>query len=1251
MSSRRFVAQLRVGLLITFLLGAPNALCGRLNEAQPGRLGITTSPDSGSAPPNGFILNCGQFDPAVRFKLNADDHTAYFTHDEVVFAVNHIDSYLRRDSVIRMVFRNASQSSQLEGMSLLTGKLNYFIGGDRSRWVTAVPRFESIAYREIYPGIDAVYRFVDGSLKSEFTVGAGADPALIRMEYVGALSIEVTKGGELSIATESGMMVDSPPIAYQPIGNRKVRVHADYVVFDTHLVGFVLSAFDKRYPLIIDPSIDYSTYLGSGAADQAMSTVVDAAGNAYVAGATYGSDFPVKDSLQSTYGGGSIDGYVAKFGPNGDLLFSTYLGGLDDEYFHAVALDGSGNMYVAGKSASANFPVVNPVQASCAGDSDAVVVKLDPSGSSILFSTYLGGSSGDDASGLGVTSDGHVWIAGYTKTNDFPTSNAFQGTYGGGFTDAFVARVDTSTPVLVFSTFLGGSGDEHGEDIVGECTGQPHLVIDTSGNAYVTGRTNSPDFPTVSAYQSSLGGATDAFVAKLSPSGTLAWSTYLGGSGCDAGLGISTDSAGGVYVTGYTASEDFPTENPVQATNAGGFDAFVTKLCPSGTTLEYSTYLGGSSNEGNDGGVFRGIGAICIDTGGSAYLTGLTASSDFPTVDPAQGTSGGSTDAYIAKLSPSGSSLLFSSYLGGSNTDFGRRIAVDWLGDIYVCGFTQSSDFPTSSAFQPSFAGGYSDAFVAKLDGIPGPIAPSAPSCLTATGISSGRIDLQWTDNSENESGFEIERKPQGGAFSQIGSVAANTTSYSDSGLSGGTYCYRVRAYNNAGGSAFSNEHCSATTTASALEKMYITDFGAHEVVAANLDGSDRTGFGIAGCESHGPVSIAINPIAGKLYVSNWAEDKIIMADLDGGSAQTLSQLDGSIDGPNHIALDIATGKMYIANENTNSVTVADLDGSSPVVLNLGGTLNEPYGIALDVPAGRMYVQNYSGPIVNVVRANLDGSSPVVMDLDGKLSNSRDIALDLVARKMYVVNTGTNSVTRANLDGTCAEVLYLDGKLSLPYGIALDVPAGKMCVVNYGTGNVVAANLDGTDAQVLALMGGLSACSDIELGPQQAGDTSPPDPDPMEWDVKPNVVSANSIAMTAAGAADPSGVEYFFEETTGNPGGDDSGWQDSREYTDTGLSPKMQYCYRVKARDKSTNANETGWATAECSSTGILGDINGDGLVDLIDVLMLYRYLESVLELTPDESLRADIDQDGDVDEDDALVLVGIVFGSESGEN
>jgi len=348
------------------------------------------------------------------------------------------------------------------------------------------------------------------------------------------------------------------------------------------------------------------------------------------------------------------------------------------------------------------------------------VAKISADGSSLIYSTYFGGSGNDGAGGgIAVDVSGNAYVVGVTNSTDLPTAGAMQPSYAGGYYDNFVLKLDPTGSSLIYSTYLGGSGDELSHDVLGTCTGRTTIATDDSGNAYVEGYTTSSDFPTLNPIQGAIGGGMDAFLTKLSAMGFLIYSTYLGGSSCDAGLGVAVDKARQAYVLGCTTSPDFPLRSPLQGSNAGGYDLFITKVDAAGTGIAYSTYLGGSGNESNDGGVFRGEGAIAVDESGCAHVVGLTASADFPTVDAVQATSGGSNDVFIAKLAPGGSSLLFSSYLGGSRTDNSRGIAVDWVGDVYVSGFTQSSDFPTRNPFQAGYGGGYSDGFVAKLREIP----------------------------------------------------------------------------------------------------------------------------------------------------------------------------------------------------------------------------------------------------------------------------------------------------------------------------------------------------------------------------------------------------------------------------------------------------------------------------------------------------------------------------------------------------
>jgi len=331
---------------------------------------------------------------------------------------------------------------------------------------------------------------------------------------------------------------------------------------------------------------------------------------------------------------------------------------------------------------------------------------MNPSGSGLIYSTYLGGSGPDEPFGITVDASGSAYVTGWTASSNFPTTKgALQTTPGGGYDDAFVTKLSPTGSALVYSTYLGGkSYDEaHG------------IAVDASGNAYVTGFTYSSNFPIVAgAHQSALGGYDDAFVSKLNPTGTaLIYSTYLGGSGYDEGHGIAIDSSGNAYVTGFTYSSNFPTTRGVlQTTARGGFDAFVTKLNATGSTLLYSTYLGGSNDDFAYG--------IAVDSSGNAFVTGKTYSSNFPTTAGAfqtkPGISGGYDDAFVVKLNPAGSALVYSTYLGGSGHDAGAAIAIDALGDAAVTGDTYSTNFPTTpGAFQTTL-GGLNVGFMSKLN-------------------------------------------------------------------------------------------------------------------------------------------------------------------------------------------------------------------------------------------------------------------------------------------------------------------------------------------------------------------------------------------------------------------------------------------------------------------------------------------------------------------------------------------------------
>jgi len=500
---------------------------------------------------------------------------------------------------------------------------------------------------------------------------------------------------------------------YQREGGVRRSVEGGYIVKSNGRVAFQIAQYDHDRPLLIDPVLSYSTYLGGGGQDGASGIAIDGTGNVYIAGHTNSCDFPLANKWNCSGNGGA---FVAKLDTSGStLLFSTYLygGTIGGTKSPAIAVDSFGNVYLTGGASFPDyFPRFNGLPASY-GDClyDAFVAKLNSTGS-LLYSTCLGGATGSQtfASAIAVDTAGNAYIAGQTESPDFPTTvNAAQRNYGSGvWGDAFVAKLSADGSALLYSTFLGGSGNDAANGI----------AVDLSGNAYVVGDTVSSDFPVANAFQPkkvSSSTQNTAFVSKLNASGSaLLYSTFLGGTSSDWAEGVAVDSAGNAYVTGHTQSKDFPQVNALQPTNAGQEDIFVAKLDPAGAHLLYSTYLGGS-------GVDRGL-AIALDATRAAYITGSTGSRNFPLSNPFRRSYGGNStdngylagDAFVTKLNPSGSALMYSSYLGGGSDDGGIGIAVSPSGIAYVTGTTYSG-FPTQNALQSQYGGGYSDAWVARI--------------------------------------------------------------------------------------------------------------------------------------------------------------------------------------------------------------------------------------------------------------------------------------------------------------------------------------------------------------------------------------------------------------------------------------------------------------------------------------------------------------------------------------------------------
>jgi hypothetical protein len=671
--------------------------------------------------PLSFEANLGQTSNQVKFLSRGSGYTLSLTHrGEALLALRkpapqsdplkpaafvstlatRKRDAARPSSVVRMKLVGGNAKPRVEALDELPGKANYFIGNDPKKWRTNVPTYAKVKYEGVYPGVDLVYYGNQRQLEYDFVLAPGVDPNEIRLKFCGAEKLRVDEKGDLLLGSGGEEVRLEKPVVYQEVAGERKPVEGSYVLVKANRVGFQLGAYDHSQPVVIDPVLVYSTYLGGSGGDQGNGISVDRSGNIYVAGITDSSDFPTANALQSRSGSSTYDAFVTKINASGaTLIYSTYLGGsgLDDGL--GITVDDSGNAYVTGRTSSPNFPTTTGVvQSTCCG---AFVTKINPTGSALLYSTYLGTNDGDSGNGIAVDASGNAYVIGYTQSAHFPTTTgAFQTTIGSINDNAFVAKINTTGSALLYSTYLGGNGSDEGYGI----------AVDASGNAYVTGFTSSTNFPTANAFQSTLAGSNNAFITKINASGSaLVYSTYLGGSASDGGNAIAVDTSGNAYVTGFTSSTNFPTANAFQSTLAGSNNAFITKINASGSALVYSTYLGGSASDGGN--------AIAVDTSGNAYVTGITSSTNFPTANAVQPSYGvGMSDVFVTKLNPSGSALVYSTYLGGSATaDTGLGIAVDGSGNAYVTGYTGSASFPTTAgAFQTAY-GGQGDAFVSKI--------------------------------------------------------------------------------------------------------------------------------------------------------------------------------------------------------------------------------------------------------------------------------------------------------------------------------------------------------------------------------------------------------------------------------------------------------------------------------------------------------------------------------------------------------
>lgn len=652
-----------------------------------------------------FELNQGQADPGVRYLARGRGYQVFLTETEAVLrlsgttrdAAHPFAEQINPQSIaLRIGLDGASTAGRMSGLDLLPGKSNYLIGDDPNKWHKGIPNYARVERHEVYPGINLAYYGTQRSLEYDFIVTPGYDPRVITVSYEGADSIELEGNGDLAIHLNGEVIYQRSPVIYQQANGGRRVVGGRCVMKGANQVGFEVDDYDASRPLVIDPVLEYATYLGGGGDDTGQSVKVDGAGAAYIAGVTSATDLVTKNAAQGANRGGT-DAFVVKLNASGDtLIYSTYLGGAGDDTANGIALDSAGAVYVTGNTTSSDFNTRNPLQAASRGGSEVFVAKLSADGSQLVYSTYLGSGGEDVGYGVAVDAAGAAYVTGYTSANDFNVRSPLQPSNRGDF-DAFVAKLNPAGSALSYSTYLGGSGGELGSGI----------AVDGSGNAYVTGYTTSPDFNTRNPLQATYRGGFDLFIAKLNQAGSaLVYSSYLGGADDDQGLGVAVDGAGAVYLTGSTASVDFPVKKPLQAARKGGSDAFVTKINATGAELTYSTYFGGDGQEAGRG--------IAVDSGGNAYVAGETTSVNFPVKNPLQSANRGDSDAFVVKLNAAGSDSIFATYLGGGRPDTGYGIAIDSARNVYVTGSTTSLDFNINNALQSDNLGG-ADAFITRI--------------------------------------------------------------------------------------------------------------------------------------------------------------------------------------------------------------------------------------------------------------------------------------------------------------------------------------------------------------------------------------------------------------------------------------------------------------------------------------------------------------------------------------------------------
>ncbi len=824
-----------VAFSVSVLLGSPPS--GARADA---RLGPGPTPTRAAAAaslaslPLRFEENRGQVSSPARYLARARGFTLFVAPAEAVIAT-------RDGGVLRMRVEGAVPVEP-RASERLPGITNYFLGNDPARWLRDVPGFGVVEQKGVLPGVDLVFRGSPTVPEYDLRFAPGTEPALAVLSFEGAERLSADGEGDLVVSLRGGEVRHGRPRAWQDLPGGRLEVPARFAVLGDRRAGFTLGEYDRTRPLLIDPTLTYSTYFGGGSLDLPAAVVLDASGNVCFTGDTFSTDFPLASAYQSSIYC-TPGPFLTKVDSSGtSLVFSTYFGGTSCpssyDSSRGLAIDGSGRIVVGGRAATSNFPVLNPLQSfSGHPNSNAFVSVFSADGRFLLFSTTLGGSTLDWGNAVAVGTDGSIFVCG--ETDGFPVTAGAWDTTLGGARDGFAAKVNSAWSAVSWATYLGGSTNY---DV------PRGIAVDSQGGVLVAGYTASSNFPLQTPFQSGFA-SSECFLLRLATDGdALSFSTFVGGSADEEIHCMALDSQGGVLVGGLTYSSDFPVENPAQGSLSGYFDGFAARVLPDLSGLDWSTYLGGPSSDGVDG--------IAAGSTGTTWVTGFTDSTTFPLSDDAlqEFYGGGSGEGFVARIASGGGSFLYSSYCGGSGGDWGSAIAVGSNGAVWVVGGTWSTNFAvTGGAYQSTKRSndGSSDAFLQKItpdDVLPPPpppppstLPPAPPGGLVAVATSPTSISLSWADRSDNEIAFGIVRSEEGGSSDSMGTVPPGTVSWADEGLDPDrTYAYRVRSIGIFGASLFTDP-AEATTPATltvALSRAVLTDAEKPGKDHARLEGS-----------------------------------------------------------------------------------------------------------------------------------------------------------------------------------------------------------------------------------------------------------------------------------------------------------------------------------------------------------------------------------------------------------------------------